>query len=131
MHCATLEIKAKVEYTFVPFMLSFCCPAGFWPYLPSISRSNALLLIFLYIHTFCVILCVLRDPAALAKYGFPRYFSVLQGWMGLYVTILTGLEQGINRGGTGGRIGERAPKIGPESFDFPMASLFGFCSHAR
>ena len=92
MHCATLEIKAKVEYTLVPFMLSFCYPAGFWPYLPSISRSNVLLLIFLYIHTFCAVLRVLCDPAASAKYGFPRYFSDLQGWMGLYATTLTGVE---------------------------------------
>ena len=79
MHCATLDIKAKVEYTLVPFMLSFCCPAGFWPYLPSNLRSNVLLLIFLYIHTFYVIPCVLCDPAALSIYGFPRHFSVYGG----------------------------------------------------
>ena len=79
MHCATLDIKVKVEYTLIPFMLSFCCPAGFWSYLPSISRSNALLLIFLYTYTSRVILCVLCDPVALAIYGFPRHFSVYGG----------------------------------------------------
>ena len=67
MHCATLEIKAKVEYTLVTFMLSFCCPAGFWPYLPSISRSNALLLIFLVsLLTFTLMQLLPGDPAHIA-----------------------------------------------------------------
>ena len=79
MHCATLDIKAKVEYTLVSFMLSFYCPAGFWPYLPSISRSNVLLLIFLYTYTFCAILRVLWAAMALAIYGFPRYFFGFTG----------------------------------------------------
>ena len=49
MHCATLDIKAKDEYTLIPFMLSFGCPAVFLLLLPFISRSIALLLIFMCI----------------------------------------------------------------------------------
>ena len=79
MHCATLDIKAKVEYTLVSFMLSFCYPAGFWPYLPSNLRSNVLLLIFSCVYMFCVISCVLRAAMALAIYGFPRYFFGFTG----------------------------------------------------
>lgn len=92
MHCATLDIKAKVEYTLVPFMLSFCCPAGFWPYLPSISRSNTLLLIFLCMYTSPPILRVLRLLRALAIYDFPRYFYDLQGWIVVGMAIITGVE---------------------------------------
>jgi len=79
MHCATLDIKAKVEYTLVPFMLSFGCLSSFWLYLPSILRSNTLLLIFLYIDTSYCISCVLCDAAALAKNDFPLVFFGFQG----------------------------------------------------
>ena len=46
MHCATLDIKAKVEYTLVSFMLSFRRPADISPCMPFILRSFPLLLIF-------------------------------------------------------------------------------------
>ena len=48
MHCATLDIKAKDDYTLIPFMLIFRRPAVFSPSMPFISRSIALLLIFTY-----------------------------------------------------------------------------------
>ena len=90
MHCATLDIKAKVEYTLVPFMLSFCCPAGFWLYLPSISRSNVLLLIFLYTHTFCVVLRVLCDPVASANMASPGIFRIYRGGWGYMLLLQQG-----------------------------------------
>jgi hypothetical protein len=79
MHCATLDIKAKVEYTLVLFMLSFCCLAGFWSYLPSSSRSNMLLPIFLCVYISLPAPCVLRASEALAIYSFPGYFFDLIG----------------------------------------------------
>ena len=66
MHCATLDIKAKVDYTLVPFMLSFRCPAVFLPCMPFILRSNALLLIFSCVYMFCAIRLVLRVSVSLA-----------------------------------------------------------------
>ena len=79
MHCATLEIRTKVEYTLVPFMLSFGCPAGFWPYLPSNSRSNALLLIFPCLYISPRFSSVLWAPMASAKCDFPGYFLIYRG----------------------------------------------------
>ena len=46
MHCATLDIQAKDDYTLVSFMFSFRRPADILPYMPFISRSFPLLLIF-------------------------------------------------------------------------------------
>ena len=46
MHCATLDIQAKDDYTLVSFMLSFRRPADILPYMPFILRSFPLLLIF-------------------------------------------------------------------------------------
>lgn len=46
MHCATLDIKAKDDYTLVSFMLSFRRPADISSCMPIISRSFPLLLIF-------------------------------------------------------------------------------------
>lgn len=46
MHCATLEISQKDDYTPVSFMLSFGRLAVFLSYMPSISRRIVLLLIF-------------------------------------------------------------------------------------
>ena len=46
MYCATLDIKAKDDYTLVSFMLSFCRPADISSCMPFILRSFPLLLIF-------------------------------------------------------------------------------------
>ncbi len=46
MHCATLDIEAKDDYTLVSFMLSFRRSADISPCMPLISRSFPLLLIF-------------------------------------------------------------------------------------
>ena len=56
-------------------MLSFGCPAGFLPYLPSNSRSNALLLIFPCLYISQRFSCVLRAPVASAKCDFPGFFD--------------------------------------------------------
>ena len=74
MHCATLEISRKVDYTPVSFMLSFWTPGSYLPYLPSILRSIALLLIFPYILLSFTIIRVLARSMALVIYGFPGLF---------------------------------------------------------
>lgn len=82
MHCATLDIEAKDEYTLVSFMLSFCRPAGFLSYMPSILRSIALLLIKLCILSSFGLICVLGASS---------------GYVGLLPLLFTT----TNRGGEG------------------------------
>jgi len=86
MHCATLDIQAKVEYTLVSFVLSFCCPAANWPYLPFILRSFPLQLIFPITYMSFLLKPLLEPPVA-------------SFW------ALTGVARPDNRGGIGVKLG--------------------------